>query len=94
MTPRLPHMFLACLLSSTALAADYATLVPSTCIHGMGEWGEEAVHDCIRRELPAAQALEAYPASSQPVIERCIGVAGRGGWVAIKECTDRALARP
>ncbi len=82
---------LACMLSTAVSAADYATLVPSSCIHGMGEWGEEAVHECIRRDLPAAKDLESYPLSSQPVIERCIALAGRNGWVAIKECTDRAL---
>jgi len=82
---------LACMLSTAVSAADYATLVPSSCIHGMGEWGEEAVHECIRRDLPAARELEGYPPSSQAVVERCIALAGRNGWVAIKECTDRAL---
>ena len=81
----------AVLWSTQACAADYASLVPSRCIHEMGEWGEQAVHECIRRDLPAAQALEKYPRNAEPLIDRCIRETGRNGWSAVKECVDKAL---
>ena len=79
------------LVAFQACAADYASLVPSRCIHEMGEWGEQAVHECIRRDLPAAQALEKYPRNAEPLIDRCIRETGRNGWSAVKECVDKAL---
>ncbi len=83
--------FASALVAFQACAADYASLVPSRCIHEMGEWGEQAVHECIRRDLPAAQALEKYPRRAEPLIDRCIQEIGRNGWSAVKECVDKAL---
>lgn len=82
------------LAGGEAIAADYASMVPGRCIHDMGEWGEEAVHECIRRDLPAAQALEQYPPSADPLIGACIREAGRNGWAGVKACVDAKMAVP
>ncbi|MEI7967846.1 MAG: hypothetical protein WCJ69_02570 [Betaproteobacteria bacterium] len=82
-----------CLVSGAASAAtDYASIVPGQCIHDMGEWGENAVHECIRSNLPAARALQDYPPAAEPVIAACVSKVGRRGWDPVKDCVDRALS--
>lgn len=75
-------------------AGEISTTVPSQCIHDMGEWGEGAVHECIRQNLPAAEALDALPKSYTRLIEACTRVHGSFGWAAVKACVDRADKPP
>jgi hypothetical protein len=90
---------MACLLcapTGAVLAAeDKADLVQEVtlrCIYDMGEFGDDAVQACMRADLAAAEALTAYPADAQPVVDRCMKTMWTRGYGMVQGCVERDLA--
>ncbi len=89
---------LALLLLATAICtraqdkSDLTQSVVSGCIYQVGEFGEAAVQMCIRTELAAAAALEAYPPQVRPIVDRCSDAYAMYGYGMIENCVKRELA--
>jgi hypothetical protein len=62
------------------------------CYYELGEFGEQAVHDCVEAETAAARALAAYPESVRPVVERCTKQTRANSWGMVKVCVENDLA--
>jgi hypothetical protein len=61
------------------------------CHYEMGEFGVEAVRNCIESDNAALGALSAYPSPARPIISRCAGQLRGNGWEVIKLCVDKDL---
>ena len=72
--------------------SDLTQEVVVGCIYGLGEFGEAAVQECIRSELAAAEALQAYPPDAKPIVDRCSKGFGARGYGMIEMCVKRDLA--
>lgn len=71
--------------------SDLTQEVVVGCIYGLGEFGEAAVQLCIRSELAAAEALQAYPPDAKPIVDRCSKAFARRGYGMIEMCVKRDL---
>jgi hypothetical protein len=90
---------MVCLLCAPTAAAfgadDKADLVQEVtlrCIYDMGEFGDDAVQACMRADLAAAEALAAYPADAQPIVERCMKTMWTRGYGTVQGCVERDLS--
>lgn len=61
------------------------------CHYEMGEFGVEAVRQCIEADNAALGALSSYPRQARPIISRCAGQLRGSGWEVIKLCADKDL---
>ena len=61
------------------------------CHYEMGEFGVEAVRNCIEADNAALAAVLAYPKSARPAVARCAGLLRGNGWEVIKACVDKDL---
>ncbi len=78
---------------SIVLAQTSADTV-TRCIFDIGEFGNEAVDMCVRQDLAAEKELKNYPREADELIADCSTRMKAGGWVMVKKCVDRALAKP
>ena len=61
-------------------------LVVARCSDQYAEFGIELVRGCIREDLAAVEALNAYPPEVRPRIDACILRKLHHGWVLVREC--------
>lgn len=61
-------------------------LVIARCSDQYAEFGIELVRGCIREDLAAMDALNAYPPEDRPRIDACTLRDLRQGWAAVREC--------
>jgi len=83
------------LLAPAVRAGDKADLTPEVilrCIYDVGEFGEEAVHACMRADLAAAEALTKYPAEAQAIVARCREAIGTQGYGMVQVCVEQDIA--
>ncbi len=83
---------LAGLLLPGAVAADEAEELKASivvrCLYSAGEFGSQLVDICVRDDLDAMQALQAYPPESAGMIEWCTHRLQVDGWVRVRMCVD------
>src|SRR5512134_3948423 len=77
--------------AETEARAELIQAVNMRCIYEMGEFGNDAVHACMRLDLDAADALAQYPPEAQASIERCSGAMWMRGYAVVRVCVDREL---
>lgn len=86
-------MVLGMVLATGGVArADVNADVIAWCIDSMAEFGEGAVHGCIRTEQAAAAAVEARSATAPVAVERCTLRRLPRGWSAVQQCVEEAIA--
>ncbi len=71
-------------------------LVVGRCQDQYAEFGIELVRACIREDLAAVEALNAYPPADRPRIDACILRDLPKGWTVVRDCVtagDRPVAR-
>ena len=72
--------------------ADLREAIVLACHYEMGEFGVEAVQNCIESETTALTALSAYPDPARPIVTRCTRDMQQHGWAMVKACVDQDLA--
>lgn len=93
-TLRAPILFIF-LLAPAVRAEDEVNLTQEVilrCIYDVGEFGEQAVHACMRADLAAAEALKKYPAEAQAIVDRCREAIGTRGYGMVQVCVERDIA--
>jgi hypothetical protein len=71
-------------------------LVIGRCQDQYAEFGVEMVRACIREDLAAVEALNAYPPGDRPRIDACILRDMQKGWTVVRNCVvagDKPAAR-
>lgn len=61
-------------------------LVVGRCQDQYAEFGVELIRSCIREDLAAVNALNAYPAADRPRIDACVLRDFRKGWSVVLAC--------
>jgi hypothetical protein len=61
-------------------------LVVGRCQDQYAEFGVELVRACIRADLAAVEALNAYPPADRPRIDACILRDLPKGWTVVRDC--------
>jgi hypothetical protein len=69
-------------------AGDLKASIVVRCLYSAGEFGTQLVDICVRDDLDAVQALQAYPRESAAMIEWCTHRLQVEGWVRVKMCVD------
>jgi hypothetical protein len=71
--------------------ADLKEEIVLRCHYEMGEFGVEAVRQCVETENSTLHALQAYPEHAQAIVSRCTQTARGNGWGMVKACVDRDI---